>query len=969
MYYYGFFRSLDFSEDEKGQLFKVVIETKNGDGVGEELIFTDSPFNIEYSTEDNDLFKPYKCSTATIGLLQKDMNFDFNTTSGNDVLVKLLQFDNEETEDDLTLEESDKTHFTVEWIGFATPNAYSQSYENYFDEFELECQDALSTLQYYKYETLGDKPTFVSFSDIIKKWCVFLGTYAKIYVTDTIVIPTTDFEDVLHTIYVDERNFFDEDGEPMTVLEVWEEICKYLSITCIPFKDTLYFVNYSAIKDGQNDYYEIKDVADYDAEIEYLQSSGSQYINLPLTVNVGQSFSIEGEMMSVPNSITAQTYSIFSANPYRQFESKFNTISSNHGHPIYDSTVGSISAYGAWGNGKDIGEMGNFYLGTDGRSTSADGTFAELSRPLTANINGFRLFGGYRNNSRYPIAFGKIKIKVDGNVVLDLIPIRKGNVGYFKDKISGNIYGNNGSGNFILGKDVKSQDFKLQIGKKVKLEHIHDILPNDFAANGTSLTLLPTYNKVSVKDDFYPFDSIIPNLKDSENMVETEVLDTIGYHPELFLAEVVGASNELTRIQVNFSSDKKYVVFIRYNGYENDDKDPKKLYTFWWDYNTSTQSVTANNTIYENRIFNYQTTCEHIGALPIQYQISEVEDFTDKINSISLKDALMVTFPLADISQIGGTYKQVLEWRSDNIALGKDNYIVISGNFTFFIARNSQLPYQFIDYDFYMDNNFSYQWAMLRCGTYWWDGEQWINNPSREVRFKLPIKYEYGKKAYGQSIPIANNISYDMRLDKEGYAVPIPFENVEIKNVGFTLFSPNRIDNDSDNTFDPSVEIITDFDIQIATKNRLQLIETKDNSNTEYVNLIPNGAVEEKGDTELKLTTWDFKSTNYSSLLYSENFYEDGFENALLNTFKRVRTIYNRGIGDIAFAEELIINNNVKQYSTPTTQLEVNLHSDLDFKPYSLLKYHFFDGKDFVVDGMSINVRENANTLKIVEKK
>lgn len=43
----------------------------------------------------------------------------------------------------------------------------------------------------------------------------------------------------------------------------------------------------------------------------------------------------------------------------------------------------------------------------------------------------------------------------DGDIlVLDLIPVRKGNVGYMYDRVSGQLFGNQGTGEFVLGKDV-----------------------------------------------------------------------------------------------------------------------------------------------------------------------------------------------------------------------------------------------------------------------------------------------------------------------------------------------------------------------------------------------------------------------------------------------------------------------------------------------------------------------------------
>ena len=40
------------------------------------------------------------------------------------------------------------------------------------------------------------------------------------------------------------------------------------------------------------------------------------------------------------------------------------------------------------------------------------------------------------------------------NVLLDLIPVRKGTIGYMYDKVSGQLFGNAGTGSFILGNDI-----------------------------------------------------------------------------------------------------------------------------------------------------------------------------------------------------------------------------------------------------------------------------------------------------------------------------------------------------------------------------------------------------------------------------------------------------------------------------------------------------------------------------------
>ena len=67
----------------------------------------------------------------------------------------------------------------------------------------------------------------------------------------------------------------------------------------------------------------------------------------------------------------------------------------------------------------------------------------------------FRLIKGY-NTYGCPICFGKIKITIGNNIKYDLLPVRVGQTGFMYDKISGQLFGNSGSGNFILGNDVNS---------------------------------------------------------------------------------------------------------------------------------------------------------------------------------------------------------------------------------------------------------------------------------------------------------------------------------------------------------------------------------------------------------------------------------------------------------------------------------------------------------------------------------
>ncbi len=71
---------------------------------------------------------------------------------------------------------------------------------------------------------------------------------------------------------------------------------------------------------------------------------------------------------------------------------------------------------------------------------------------------------GYENTSPFLIGDNSAQRGINENVyyfkaykggvlMLDLIPVRKGNVGYLYDKVSKQIFGNAGTGDFILGQD------------------------------------------------------------------------------------------------------------------------------------------------------------------------------------------------------------------------------------------------------------------------------------------------------------------------------------------------------------------------------------------------------------------------------------------------------------------------------------------------------------------------------------
>lgn len=275
MYYWAYFRNTDTSKDKRGQLYKVVIITNfqnNGyTKEGGELKLTSSPFTVNYSGEDDNLFKPYKCSTATVSFYQDRINKDFYSVRGNDILVTLFKLKDGVTPKEVNFgggnvidvnypSHYDYRDYTVEWIGFATPNAFNVSYNSDYDVFEMQAQDALSTLQYYDYSPCYDKIENTTLYKVLLNTISCIGIYKNIYISDNISLPSSDYDnrDITQQLYISEQNFFNEDGEAKKMIEVLSDIMLYLNMTAVGYGDSLYILDYTAISNNFSNYHWIK---------------------------------------------------------------------------------------------------------------------------------------------------------------------------------------------------------------------------------------------------------------------------------------------------------------------------------------------------------------------------------------------------------------------------------------------------------------------------------------------------------------------------------------------------------------------------------------------------------------------------------------------------------------------------------------------------------------------------------------
>lgn len=178
----------------------------------------------------------------------------------------------------------------------------------------------------------------------------------------------------------------------------------------------------------------------YDAEVEYLENTGTEYITLPVSFAVGDYAAIGGELN--PGEYTGRKRIVIS-NPNNEIDiMKYGSHSSVM---VFIDAMGRVneSQY----MNLPLNVVSSWEVSTTG--VTLNGTFNELSRPLTRAVTTITIFC----NNGSPTQFMSFYVKNANGKIYDLIPVRVGTTGYLYDKISGALFGNEGTGAFIVGPD------------------------------------------------------------------------------------------------------------------------------------------------------------------------------------------------------------------------------------------------------------------------------------------------------------------------------------------------------------------------------------------------------------------------------------------------------------------------------------------------------------------------------------
>lgn len=185
----------------------------------------------------------------------------------------------------------------------------------------------------------------------------------------------------------------------------------------------------------------------YDAEIEYLESSGTQYITIPGYIPTDYDNTFETKITFLGHTTNSQWRHWFSAYT-NESSNTYRIVRNSNSDSFVLVYNGSIAGGGGTSIAVSIGTTYDIKLYPT--YVLFNNTHITLSTSRgNQNTGNLRLF-----STETKLRFYNFKYTKGDSIILDMIPVRVGQVGYMYDKVSGQLFGNSGTGNFILGNDV-----------------------------------------------------------------------------------------------------------------------------------------------------------------------------------------------------------------------------------------------------------------------------------------------------------------------------------------------------------------------------------------------------------------------------------------------------------------------------------------------------------------------------------
>lgn len=499
-----------------------------------------------------------------------------------------------------------------------------------------------------------------------------------------------------------------------------------------------------------------------------------------------------------------------------------------------------------------------------------------------------------------------------------------------------------------------------------------------YKGGDNTISLDNVYNKINVKDSFYTFDSIIPDIyktatnitKSSDSALTNSTSEANGMYGEV----VSGADGNMICLvdRIYDPEDEEYqdynVVFVKY--YKNDKYNftcPTTLnYT---DTKTMHGACIAKMWVqkvdkkvnwiqaYINRIYNQELT---------------LDDWLkrNELSNPNFTNYICLFNPETNHTSSGTSW--ITTNVNDNTALfgGENAYLLIKGSYCYHSFDEDPYPIPDGEADisegrYAMRAGQTYLLARLKWGNLYYNGSGWTSTVSN---FQLPyIKDDASgsdRRADAtmfKNLSFPNTVSWRIGTSKKGYAIKCPTNNAVVGVPQLTIYSPvdpnyysTKSGDDYGKWYKHTRVFLKDFDIEAFIGD--PTFSDRNNTDTVYTNVIDNNHVQEFDDIEFKICTNDNKAPNYSSVAYmsGSNYYFLG-------------DVYNQALNENNISEKHYINKFAKQYKSPRIRLQLELENTI--LPITRLTDKWLgNDKVFIVDSQSKDYEQNKTTITLVEK-
>ena len=228
----------------------------------------------------------------------------------------------------------------------------------------------------------------------------------------------------------------------------------------------------------------------YDAEIEYLESTGTQYIDTGIPLFSDMQMTITFRLKDNANNTSIIGSAVKEG--YRVADRKQMYLLANYpyNNKWYIALAHNTSTGAGYTGTELLDDFGTVIVHQNKLIVNGVEYSDVNVSPFFAGGNCFLFWSDgtheWLAQKKALIRLKRFLLKDSANILVrDMIPVRVGNVGYLFDKVSGQLFGNSGTGAFILGSDVAPGRYANEIAflESTGSQYIDNVYTDNASAN------------------------------------------------------------------------------------------------------------------------------------------------------------------------------------------------------------------------------------------------------------------------------------------------------------------------------------------------------------------------------------------------------------------------------------------------------------------------------------------------------